>query len=69
MVESLCAFDGIMITKVTIIILTISYGVMITLTISLIGTTYERLAAEVFMLNLLRRMARQEHIGLSRLTT
>jgi hypothetical protein len=32
MVESLCAFDGIMITKVTISILTISAGIVIVLT-------------------------------------
>lgn len=37
MVESLCAFDGIMITKVTISLLTISAGIVILLTISLIG--------------------------------
>lgn len=37
MVESLCAFDGIMITMVTISILTISAGIVIVLTITLIG--------------------------------
>lgn len=37
MVESLCAFDGIMITIVTISILTISAGIVIVLTITPIG--------------------------------
>lgn len=42
MVESLCAFDVIMITKVTISELTISAGTVIVLTIVLIGTLDER---------------------------
>lgn len=37
MVESLCAFDGIMITNVTISKLTISAGIVIMLIIALIG--------------------------------
>jgi len=37
MVESLCAFDVIMITKVTIRLLTINAGIVIVLTIALIG--------------------------------
>lgn len=45
MVESLCAFDGIMITMVTISGLTINAGIVIVLTIELIGAAYERFAA------------------------
>jgi len=37
MVESLCAFDLIMITKVTISRLTINAGIVIVLTIAVIG--------------------------------
>ena len=37
MVESLCAFDGIMITIVTISVLTINAGIVIALTIEMIG--------------------------------
>lgn len=37
MVESLCAFDEIMITKVTISLLTINAGIVIVLTIKVIG--------------------------------
>jgi len=41
MVESTFAFDEIIITKVTISILTINAGIVISLTITLIGLSYK----------------------------
>lgn len=45
MVESAFAFDVIMITRITIVLLTISYDVVIVLTITPIGMLNERFVA------------------------
>lgn len=52
MVESLCAFDGVMITKVTISLLTINACIVIVLIIWLTDAAYERSAAGDVMVNL-----------------
>jgi hypothetical protein len=45
MVESVFAFDGLMITMVTIALLTISAGIVIALTIATIGSLDDRFGA------------------------